>query len=705
MKQTKIIHVPTLFGGDILQKRKEIKEYFNRVFERYESLFMLLSSDQAYYTKAIPLRHPLIFYFGHTATFFVNKLKFAKIIHHRIDARMESLLAIGVDEMSWDELDDTQYDWPSVDEVRQYRDQVQAVVNELIDTLPLSLPITQESPWWVILMGIEHENIHLETTSVLIRQLPLDLVIHSKHWRHCDLQSDAPENKLLDVPEGAVFLGKTEPSDFYGWDNEYGTHHAQIPAFKASKYLVSNAQFLSFVQDWGYREDRFWEEEGKRWKNECGVSHPTFWVPSDDGYRLRTLTEVIPMPMNWPVEINCHEANAFCNWLSEKSGTKVRLPTEDEYMRLYDFCGVAKLFDDPGKTPANIDLAYYASAGPINIFGHGEFFDVVGNVWQWSQTPIYPFKGFKVHPVYDDFTVPTFDGRHNLIKGGSWISCGNVALPQSRYAFRRHFFQHAGFRYVQSSYEEHIESNSYESDRIVAQYCHFGWGESFFGVANYPSTCAKLALEAMVDKHKRNALDLGCAVGRSSFELARVFDRVTGVDFSTRFIRHAQTLKRTGHLRYSLPVEGDIEDFYEISLGEFDLDTVAHKVEFWQGDACNLKAHLSGYDLIFAGNLLDRLYDPKRFLESLYDRLSPGGVLILTSPYTWQEDSTPKERWIGGFKRDGENLFTLDGLKEILEPGLILKETRDVPFVIRETARKYQHTIAQMSIWEKSDAL
>ena len=45
--------------------------------------------------------------------------------------------------------------------------------------------------------------------------------------------------------------------------------------------------------------------------------------------------------------------------------------------------------------------------------------NVPGNVWQWTQTPIYPFEGFQVHPLYDDFSVPTFDGQHNLIKGGA----------------------------------------------------------------------------------------------------------------------------------------------------------------------------------------------------------------------------------------------------------------------------------------------
>ena len=64
------------------------------------------------------LRHPLIFYFGHTATFFANKLMVSKIIDGRINPKIESMLAIGVDEMSWDDFNEAHYDWPTMDEVR-----------------------------------------------------------------------------------------------------------------------------------------------------------------------------------------------------------------------------------------------------------------------------------------------------------------------------------------------------------------------------------------------------------------------------------------------------------------------------------------------------------------------------------------------------------------------------------------------------------
>jgi len=200
---------------------------------------------------------------------------------------------------------------------------------------------------------------------------------------------------------------------------------------------------------------------------------------------------------------------------------------------------------------------------------------------------------------------------------------------------------------------------------------------------------------------RRKALDIGCAIGRSSFELARGFDEVIGVDFSARFIQEAGVLKDEGILRYSIKTEGDLEQFYEVNLETFGLGETRQKVSFWQADACNLKSIYKEFDLIFGGNLIDRLYDPQKFLEDVAHRLVEGGMLILTSPYTWQEESTPKEKWIGGYKRDGEAVSTLQGLKEMLGGDFVLIATEDVPFVIQETARKHQHSIAQMSVWQK----
>jgi 5-histidylcysteine sulfoxide synthase/putative 4-mercaptohistidine N1-methyltranferase len=698
-----MVKIPTLDGIDTDIKRQEIKAYFQYCYKRYESLFMLISEEVSYYQKADPLRHPLIFYYGHTSVFFVNKLILAKIIDKRIDTHLESIFAVGVDEMSWDDLNDKHYTWPTLEHTQQYRDKVYDLVSEVIDALPLELPITEDSPWWVIMMGIEHENIHLETSSVLIRQLPFENVREDSRWKECTIYGEAPKNTLLEVPEGLVQLGKNKDAKLFGWDNEYGNHTAHIPSFKVAKYLTSNEEFLEFVEDGGYSNDQYWCSEGKAWRDYGNIEYPRFWLKREGKYLLRTLSREIPLPLSWPVEVNYLEATAFCKYKSEKLGKNITLPTEDEYVRLRDVSGVESFLQcqTQEKSIANINLEAFASSTPVNECKHGEFYDIIGNVWQWSRTPIYPFEGFKVHPIYDDFTVPTFDAKHNLIKGGSWISCGNLATQKSRYGFRRHFYQHAGFRYIQSSYEERIVTDYYTKDVVVSQYCHFGWGENTLGVENYPAKCAQIALDVMKDKTRRKALDIGCAIGRSSFELARGFDEVVGVDFSARFIQEAQKLKQNGILRYSVPIEGELESFHDVTLKQYGLEWAAEKVSFWQADACNLKPIYKDFDLIFAGNLIDRLYDPRKFLDSLAPRINNKGILILTSPYTWQEESTPKDKWIGGYKKDGESISTLQGLKEILGKDFILLETKDVPFVIQETARKHQHTIAQMSIWEK----
>ncbi|MGJ0535123.1 MAG: 5-histidylcysteine sulfoxide synthase [Methylocystis sp.] len=689
---------PLLIGNDAELKRREIRAYFHATCDRYESLFETLASDEAYYRKPIALRHPLIFYLGHTATFFINKLLLAGLVTRRIQPEFESMFAIGVDEMRWDDLDETNYAWPSVAAVRTYRAEMRRVVDAVIANTPLTLPIGWEHPWWTILMGIEHERIHLETSSVLIRQHALQYVQPHPAWQPCRTSGEAPGNDLVDIPAGSVRLGKGLDDATYGWDNEYGRHEAEIPPFQASRYLVSNREYLEFVAAGGYGNDDCWEEEGRDWKNYTRAEHPTFWLRDGDAWKFRLMTEEVAMPWDWPVEVNYHEAKAFCNWKQAATGLPVRLPTEDEWYRLYDMTALDEV------PHANLHLDHYASSCPVTEFRHGDLYDVVGNVWQWTETPIYPFDGFAVHPLYDDFTTPTFDGRHNLMKGGAWISCGNEALKSARYAFRRHFFQHAGFRYVvaDTAVPASTPASHYETDKLLSEYAEFHYGDTYYGVPNFSRALSEIAIAAMRDQPARTALDLGCAAGRATFELARHFEHVTGIDFSARFIGLGVQMVQQGVLRYTLADEGELVFYKERCLANLGLDDVRGKVEFFQGDACNLKPHFSGYDLILAANLIDRLYSPRKFLATVHKRLNPGGMLLIASPYTWLEEHTPRKEWIGGFKEAGENLSTLDGLKAILgEHFRLVQEPQEVPFVIRETRRKFQHTLSEVTLWEK----
>jgi 5-histidylcysteine sulfoxide synthase/putative 4-mercaptohistidine N1-methyltranferase len=690
-----------LNDGNAEEKRAEILDYFFRSYDLDTRLYDHLKDDESFYLRAEPLRHPLIFYLGHTASFYINKLNTSKLAEKRINPAFESMFAIGVDEMSWDDLDDKNYNWPSVESVRQYRSDVRDYVADVIKKMPLTMPITWDTPFWVIMMGIEHSRIHLETSSVIIRRLPLEHVRSLDEWSICPHQGEAPQNDLLNVSGGSVSLGKKKDHPLYGWDNEFGHREFAVWDFKAAKYLVSNHEYLQFIEDKGYQTEKYWTTEGWKWLKFSKATGPLFWVQENGTYRFRTLSRIIEMPWNWPVEVNYLEAKAFCNWMCEKQGKAIRLPTEDEWYRLHDLHDIP---DQPywQNAPGNINLEHWTSSCPVNYFDFGDFYDIIGNVWQWTETPITGFDGFEVHPWYDDFSTPTFDTQHNLMKGGSWISTGNEATRDSRYAFRRHFFQHAGFRYVEAKQPVETAEAMYESDIAVSQYCEAHYGEPLFNIANFPCECARICLELMADKPKKRALDLGCSVGRATFELAREFEFVNGLDFSARFIRIAYQMQEKGVIRFELPEEGEIVSYHERRLKDFNLENTIERVEFFQADAQNLKPQFTGYDLILAANLIDRLSKPKLFLRSIHERLNKNGLLVIASPYTWLEEFTKKENWVGGFRKDGEPYTSLEGLKEILQPNFkMLDHPRDIEFITRETARKAQHSISQLTVWQK----
>jgi putative 4-mercaptohistidine N1-methyltranferase len=378
------------------------------------------------------------------------------------------------------------------------------------------------------------------------------------------------------------------------------------------------------------------------------------------------------------------------------------------------------------RAPGNVNLEHFASSCPVDAFPQGDFCDVVGNVWQWTRTPIMPFKGFEVHPLYDDFSVPTFDGRHNLMKGGSWISTGNEALASARYAFRRHFFQHAGFRtIVEEPGNEAVTAGTrlYETDQLVTQYLEFHYFDAAsggfdaasggsdaaaatappLGVPNFPRACVEATMPWVPADRRRRCLDIGCSVGRSALEFARHFDHVDAIDFSARFIQSGVRLQRGDEVLYEIPSEGELTVSRAVSLDRIGLSDVGGKVLFMQGDACNLKAIFTAYDLVFAGNLIDRLYDPALFLAEVPRRIVPGGLFVITSPYTWLEEYTPKAKWIGGRREHGEPLTTRAGLERLLAGSFTLLHAGDVPFVIRETARKHQHTIAELTVWRRHE--
>jgi 5-histidylcysteine sulfoxide synthase len=264
---------------------RKIKEAFHATYSQYEDLFDNID-ETALYMQPDPLRQPLLFYLAHTSVFYINKLVLSQSITKRVNKHFENLFAVGVDEMSGDDIKLYNTDqWPQVAEIRSYRSEVRAIVDQFIDKVIIEKPISWNSPMWIILMGIEHERMQLETSSELIRQLPISKIKNSHSWPECsEVNNNCPVNELLEVSERSIVRDKNvQNTKQYGWDNEYGFHKSKVGKFKASKYLVSNKEFKKFVDSNGYHNKQYWDVEGWDWKTKMQVSYPKFWLLQKSG--------------------------------------------------------------------------------------------------------------------------------------------------------------------------------------------------------------------------------------------------------------------------------------------------------------------------------------------------------------------------------------------------------------------------------------
>lgn len=451
--------------------RQDVLDYFNNTWTLTELIFSGLLNEQAFMKAAYhQLRHPLIFYYGHPCVLYVNKLRLAGLLDHPLDLYLEKVLETGVDEMSWDDMSKNEQVWPTVAQVHGYRALVYQLVRDIILKHPELDPeyrqshqieINLEHPLWALFMGFEHEKIHFETSSVLMRELPFAWVERPKYWPHTESfqdQSTEISNPWIRVESGPVKYGKSKGVPSFGWDNEYGQREVVVKGFQVTQQLVSNREFYDFVKSGAYVEDRYWSTEGLKWRKFRNSKRPCFWVAhGPEGlhdYQLRTVFEVLAMPWDWPVEVNYHEASAYAQWRQEQdqSPLKYRMITEAEHHRMRDWViGASHDVVLQKQSPIALQVSPYhynfSSSSPRPVTQDAApIKDIFGNLWQWAKDHFSPLEGFRAHTMYDDFSTPCFDGKHQMILGGSFMSCGHEASQYARFHFRPHFFQHAGFR-------------------------------------------------------------------------------------------------------------------------------------------------------------------------------------------------------------------------------------------------------------------
>ena len=413
-----------------------------------DRLFDIVREDSLY-ERPIPERNRIVFYIGHLEAFDWNLFRTHLFSLESRTPVFDKLFAFGIDPVDGGLPTDQPRDWPALPEVRNYVQTLRNLIDDALDAgdFPLTAKADSHSPETLLRVAYEHRLMHSETLAYMFHRLSYS----HKHPQSQDPASAAPvENLMVEIPAGQATLGAAPGS--FGWDNEFDLNTLEVPRFSIDKYMVTNAEFLRFLEDGGYRNPQFWSADDWQWKERHSISHPAFWNQSGSTWTFRGMFEELPFPANWPVYVSHAEASAYARW-SKKS-----LPTEAQWHRA------------AYGTPPGTEQAYpWGSAAPESHAGNFDFrrwdpapvnsspanqsaFGVagqLGNGWEWTSTPFAPFPGFQAFSFYPGYSANFFDGKHFVIKGGSARSASSFLRRSFRNWFQPHYqYVYAGFRCV-----------------------------------------------------------------------------------------------------------------------------------------------------------------------------------------------------------------------------------------------------------------
>jgi DinB superfamily/Sulfatase-modifying factor enzyme 1 len=248
---------------EITTQRSVWLDWYQRNRARSKMLFDFLSED-AYYSRPIALRHPIVFYEGHLPAFSLNTLVKKALGQPGIDPRLEALFARGIDpheSAAGGELGHPGSPWPSREAVQAFAAEADRRVIDALERADLNRPghplLDRAEAVFAIL---EHEAMHQETLLYMWHRLPLEQKQAPAGYRP-RANGASPRQEWIEIPEGRATLGVDRDATLFGWDNEHPARVIETPGFAIERHDVTNARFLEFVEAGGYREERWWTSE------------------------------------------------------------------------------------------------------------------------------------------------------------------------------------------------------------------------------------------------------------------------------------------------------------------------------------------------------------------------------------------------------------------------------------------------------------
>jgi iron(II)-dependent oxidoreductase len=439
-------------AGTTALNRESLVDWYRRNRQRSRQLFDMIRPD-AYYSRPISLRHPIVFYEGHLPAFSLNTLIKKALGRAGVDEHLERLFARGIDPQDEASAGRSQRaEWPSRDEVRRFADSCDALILDALANAPVEQPghplLHQGEAVYAIL---EHEAMHQETMLYMWHQLPYEQK-QAPVFKGAGDSDTAPSPAKVKVPAGHATLGARRGEIAFGWDNEFEQMIVDVPAFEIDVYDVTNEQFMDFVDAGGYHQSEWWTPAAFAWVRHERIAHPRFWTRRGATWKWRGMFEEIDLPPTWPVYVSQAEAAAYARWKA------ARLPTEAEYHRaaFAEPSGRERQYPWGDAPPdASRGVFDFASSDPVTIGQHpaGQsawgVHDLMGNGWEWTSTEFAPFDGFRPMASYPEYSADFFDGQHLVMKGASSATAVELLRRSFRNWFRPNYpYVYATFRCV-----------------------------------------------------------------------------------------------------------------------------------------------------------------------------------------------------------------------------------------------------------------
>ena len=327
---------------------------------------------------------------------------------------------------------------PTVEQIYLYRKSVDDRIERLISTASAEL---LEQLDFLVTVGKNHEQQHQELFYTEIKSIYHANVTHLRPAYSPPAQNDhTPEVSDIEFVhfKGGTFeFGNTEGG--WCWDNELCTHKAFLDDFALSGRLITNREFLAFMEDRAYSDPLLWLSDGWFEIEKRQWNAPLYWEKIDGKWWSFTLSGMRELNQEEPVcHVSFYEACAFANWKSEVDGNfrGARLPTEREWEH-------AARVSDAGRSPGNFVESGKLHPTPSVPDNRASLAQMLGDVWEWTSSHYEPYPGF--HEFPDDLSEYNgkFMNNQRVLRGGSCvtpvdhirISYRNFWDPATRFQF------------------------------------------------------------------------------------------------------------------------------------------------------------------------------------------------------------------------------------------------------------------------------